>query len=127
VCTAKPADDSSPNFRRWLIAEFGIYYADHDWDKVDTATHMIAHVIQSQQLGGCAERTFPAAINGHRVEQVAFTEFVLHTAGESEVIAPFRRCLMNKLAHTAFDVRKGQHHPLQKYSKRGHQVALHGS
>ncbi len=42
---------------------------------------MIAQVIQSQQLGRYNERTFPAAIDGHRVHQVAFTKFVLHRAG----------------------------------------------
>ena len=58
----------------WLIAEFGIHYGD--WDNVKTAMPMITHVIVSQQLGGYTERTFPAAIDGHRVEQVAFTKFV---------------------------------------------------
>jgi hypothetical protein len=67
----------------WLIAEYGIYY--FDWDNVDTATHMIAQVITSQQLGGYTERTFPEAIDGHRVEQVAFTKLVLRTAGNCSV------------------------------------------
>ena len=67
----------------WLIAEYGIYY--FDWDNADTATLMIAHVITSQQLGGYTERTFPEAIDGHRVEQVAFTKFVLRTAGNCSV------------------------------------------
>ena len=62
----------------WLIAKYGIYYAD--WDNVDTATHMLTHVITSQQLVGYTERTFPAAINRHRVEQVAFSKYVLRTA-----------------------------------------------
>ena len=34
----------------WLIAEFGIDYAD--WDNQKTATAMIAHVIVTEQLGG---------------------------------------------------------------------------
>jgi hypothetical protein len=100
----------------WLIAEYGIHYAD--WDNVDTATHMIAQVIQSQQLGGYTEHTFPAAINGHRFHQVAFTKFVLGTAGICSVPLLFDNATgrINKLAHTAFDVRKGQHHTSQGYS-----------
>jgi hypothetical protein len=34
----------------WLIAEFGIDYAD--WNNQKTATAMIAHVIVTEQLGG---------------------------------------------------------------------------
>ena len=67
----------------WLIAEFGINYAD--WDNVDTATHMLTHVITSLQLGGYTERTFSAAIEGHRVEQVAFTKMILRTLGKCHV------------------------------------------
>ncbi len=57
----------------WLIAEFGIHYGD--WDNVETAMPMITHMIVSQQLCGYTERTFPAAVDGHRVEQVVFTKF----------------------------------------------------
>ncbi len=49
----------------WLIAEFGIDYAD--WDNQNTATAMITHVIVTEQLGGYTERTFPAMIDGYRV------------------------------------------------------------
>ena len=98
----------------WLIAEYGIYYAD--WDNVDTATHMIAQVIQSQQLGGYTARTFPAAIDGHHVHQVVFTKFVLRKAGICSALLLFDNARINKLAHTAFDVRKGQHHTSQGYS-----------
>jgi hypothetical protein len=56
-----------------------MHYSDSD--NVETATHMIAHVIISQQLGGYTASTFPAAIDGHRVEQVAFTKEILKTAG----------------------------------------------
>ncbi len=59
----------------WLIAEYGIDFAD--WDNDNTATHMIAHVITSQQLGGYTKRTFPAVIDGHRIAQVTFTKFIL--------------------------------------------------
>jgi hypothetical protein len=65
----------------WLVAEYGINYAD--WDNVETATHMIAHVITSQQLGGYTERTFPVVLDGHRVNQVTFTKFILRTIGIS--------------------------------------------
>ncbi len=33
----------------WLIAEYGMHFADGD--NVETATHMLTHVIISQQLG----------------------------------------------------------------------------
>jgi hypothetical protein len=69
----------------WLIAEFGMYSADSSWDNVDNARHMVAHVIQSQQLGEYTEHTFPAAVDGHRVEQVTFTKFILRTAGNCSV------------------------------------------
>ena len=64
-----------------LITEFGIHYGD--WDNVQTAMPMITDVIVSQQLGGYTERKFPAAVDGHRVEQVAFTKLVLRTASNS--------------------------------------------
>ena len=63
----------------WLIAEFGIDYAD--WDNQKTATAMIAHVIMTEQLGGYTERTFPAKIDGYRVQQVAFTKTILQQIG----------------------------------------------
>ena len=63
----------------WLIAEFGIDYAD--WDNQKTATAMIAHVIVTEQLGGYTERTFPAIIDGYRVQQVAFTKTILQQIG----------------------------------------------
>ena len=52
-----------------------------DGDKVETATHMLTHVIISQQLGGYTASTFPVAIDGHRIQQVAFTKEILKTAG----------------------------------------------
>jgi hypothetical protein len=61
-----------------LTAVYGLYYAD--WDNVDTATHMIAQVIQSQQLGRYTERTFPAAINARFLQQsmvITFTKWPL--------------------------------------------------
>ena len=63
----------------WLIAEFGIDYAD--WDNQKTATAMIAHVIVTEQLGGYTERTFPAIIDGYCVQQVAFTKTILQQIG----------------------------------------------
>ena len=63
----------------WLIAEFGVDYAD--WDNQKTATAMIAHVIVTEQLGGYTERTFPAIIDGYRVQQVAFTKTILQQVG----------------------------------------------
>ena len=63
----------------WLIAEFGIDYAD--WDNQKTATAMIAHVIMTEQLGGYTARTFPEMIDGYRVQQVAFTKMVLTQIG----------------------------------------------
>ena len=63
----------------WLIADFGMHYADAD--NVETATHMLTHIIISQQLGGYTASTFTAAIDGQRVEQVAYTKLTLKTAG----------------------------------------------
>jgi hypothetical protein len=63
----------------WLIAEYGIDYADFDNHK--TATAMIAHVIMTEQLGGYTERTFPAMIDGYRVQQLAFTKMILQQIG----------------------------------------------
>ena len=54
------------------------------------ATHMITHVITSQQLGGYTERTFPAAIDGHRVNQVTFTKFILRIIGISFLFGPWK-------------------------------------
>ena len=76
----------------WLIAEFGIDYAD--WDNQKTATAMIAHIIMTEQLGQYTERTFPAMIDaGYRVQQVAFTKMVLNQIGNYcallfEIIVP---------------------------------------
>jgi hypothetical protein len=42
---------------------------------------MIAHVIVTEQLGGYTERTFPAIIDGYRVQQVAFTKTILQQIG----------------------------------------------
>ena len=67
------------NLVPWLIAEFGIDYAD--WDNQKTATAMIAHVIMTEQLGGYTARTFPEMIDGYRVQQVAFTKMVLTQIG----------------------------------------------
>jgi hypothetical protein len=63
----------------WLIAEYGINYAEVDNHK--TATAMIAHVIMTEQLGGYTERTFPAMIDGYRVQQLAFTKMILQQIG----------------------------------------------
>ena len=93
----------------WLIAEFGIHYGD--WDNVETAMPMITHVIVSQQLGGYTERTFPAAIDGHRVEQVAFTKFVLRTAGNSCVALSEND--VQPLTLAASEISKSQHGPSQ--------------
>ena len=57
------------------------------------ATHMITHVITSQQLGGYTERTFPAAIDGHRVNQVTFTKFILRIIGISFLFEPWNRAM----------------------------------
>jgi hypothetical protein len=64
----------------WLIAEYGMHYADTD--NVETATHMLTHIIISKQLGGFTASNFPAAVDGHRVDQVNFTKFILKTGGE---------------------------------------------
>jgi hypothetical protein len=63
----------------WLIAEYGNDYAS--WDHVDVATEMITHIVIKLQLGQYTSRTFAAAVEGHRVEQTAFTKFVLRQAG----------------------------------------------
>ncbi len=44
----------------WLIAKYGISYAD--WDIVDTATHMSANVITMQQLGGYTVQTLQSTV-----------------------------------------------------------------
>jgi hypothetical protein len=82
-------------------------------------------VIISQQLGGYTASTFPAAIDGHHVEQVAFPKFILKTGGECCVesvgasVPPFEpECIRT---HTR---RKGQHRASQGYSEQPHQVAL---
>ena len=68
------------NIIPWLIAEYGINYADIDNHK--TATAMITHVVVTEQLGGFTERTFAAIIaNGYRVQQSAFTKSVLQLIG----------------------------------------------
>ncbi len=54
-------------------------YADVDNHK--TATAIIAHVIMTEQLGGYTERTFPAMIDGYRVQQLAFTKMILQQIG----------------------------------------------
>ena len=41
------------------------------------STLMFAHTIVTQQLGSYTVSTFPAAIDGHSIKQVAFTKFVL--------------------------------------------------
>jgi hypothetical protein len=107
----------------WLIAEFGIHYGD--WDNVETAMPMITHVIVSQQLGGYTARTFPAAVDGHRVEQVAFTKFVLRTAGNSCVALSQND--VQPLTLAASEISESQHGPSQGYSEMAHQVAVHPS
>ena len=107
----------------WLIAEFGIHYGD--WDNVETAMPMITHVIVSQQLGGYTERTFPAAIDGHRVEQVAFTKFVLRTAGNSCVALSEND--VQPLTLAASEISKSQHGPSQGCSEMAHQIAVQPS
>jgi hypothetical protein len=71
----------------WLIAEYGIDY--QSWDHVDIATEMIASIVTKLQLGGYTSRTFPAVVEGHRVEQTAFTKFVLRQAGNFIFLFPF--------------------------------------
>jgi hypothetical protein len=61
--------------------EYGIDYAS--WDHVDVATEMITQIITKQQLGGYTSRTFAAIVDGYRVQQTAFTKFVLRQAGNS--------------------------------------------
>ena len=107
----------------WLIAEFGIHYGD--WDNVETAMPMITHVIVSQQLGGYTERTFPAAIDGHRVEQVAFTKFVLRTAGNSCVALSEND--VQPLTLAASEISKSQPGPSQGCSEVAHQIAVQPS
>ncbi len=63
----------------WLIAEYGVDY--QSWDHVDIATEIIASIVTKLQLGGYTSRTFVAVVEGHRVEQTAFTKFVLRQAG----------------------------------------------
>ena len=53
----------------WLISEYGIDY--QSWDHTDMATEMIAAIVTKLQLGGYTSRTFPAVVDGHRVEQTA--------------------------------------------------------
>ena len=101
----------------WLIAEFGMHYADAD--NVDTAMHMLTHIIVSQQLGGYTASTFSAAIDGHRVEQVAFTKLILKTAGK------FCFSISMRDTNSHLPNRKGQHSASQEYSERPHQAALH--
>jgi hypothetical protein len=68
------------NIIQWLIAEYGINYADIDNHK--TATAMITHVVVTEQLGGFTERTFTALIaDGYRVQQSNFTKSVLKQIG----------------------------------------------
>ena len=67
----------------WLIAEYGADYAS--WDHVETATEMITHIVTKEQLGGYTKRTFTAIVDGHRVQQLAFTKFVLRQAGISNL------------------------------------------
>ncbi len=67
------------NLVPWLIAEYGIDYSS--WDHVDVATEMITHIVTKLQLGQYTSRTFAAVVEGHRVEQTAFTKFVLRQAG----------------------------------------------
>ena len=58
----------------WLIAEYRNDFAS--WDHVDVATEMITHIVTKEQLGGYTQRTFAAMVDGHRVQQTAFTTFV---------------------------------------------------
>jgi hypothetical protein len=71
----------------WLIAEYGIDFAS--WDHVDVATEMIAQIITKQQLGQYTLRTFAAIVKGYRVQQTAFTKFVLRQAGNFIFLFPF--------------------------------------
>ena len=107
----------------WLIAGYGMHYADGD--NVETASNMLTHVIISQPLCGYTASTFPPAIDGHRVEQVIFTKFILKTGGKCCVesvgasVPPLEpECTRT---HTR---RKGQHRISQGYSAQPHQVAL---
>ncbi len=64
-----------------IICQYGI-----DWNNVDTATLLLAHASVSQQLGRYPVSTFPAAIDGHSIKQVAFTNFILHAVGNSSAL-----------------------------------------
>ena len=67
----------------WLITEYGI-----DWNNVDTTTLLLAHAIVSQQLGRYPVSTFlaPAAIDGHSIKQVAFTNLILLAVSNSSAL-----------------------------------------
>ena len=99
----------------------------NDGDNVETATHMLTHVIVSQQLGGYTASTFPAAIDGHRVEQVAFTKFILKTGGKCCVVSVGASVTSTPLepeCTRTYTRRKGQHRASQGYSEQPHQVAV---
>ena len=93
----------------WLIAEFGIDYAD--WDNQKTATAMIAHVIVTEQLGGYTERTFPAIIDGYRVQQVAFTKTILQQIGN--FCALLIELILPLISFQFHFLSQGQHRPPQ--------------
>jgi hypothetical protein len=75
------------NLVPWLIAEYGIDYAS--WEHVDVATEMITQIVTKLQLGCYTSRTFAAVVEGHRVQQTAFTKFVLRQAGNFIFLFPF--------------------------------------
>jgi hypothetical protein len=93
----------------WLIAEFGIDYAD--WDNQKTATAMIAHVIVTEQLGGYTERTFPGIIDGYRVQQVAFTKTILQQIGN--FCALLIELILPLISFQFHFLSQGQHRPPQ--------------
>lgn len=68
----------------WLITEYRIHYAD--WNNFDTATLLLAHAMASQHLSSYPLSTFPAAIDGHSIKQVAVTKFILRTVGNSSAL-----------------------------------------
>ncbi len=68
----------------WLIAERGIYFGATDADNLnlETAMEMMPKIVMSKQLSCFTEHTYSMAVDGHRVEQVGFTKFVVRTASK---------------------------------------------
>ncbi len=67
-----------------LIASFGKNFAD--WDNVNAAMRMLSHVIVAHEICGYTEATFHVAVQGYKMELVAFTKFVLRNVGNSHLV-----------------------------------------